>query len=30
MALPAGNPRCLTGDDRSGHFAAWSPDGAWI
>ena len=25
-----GNPRRLTGDDRSEHFPAWSPDGAWI
>ena len=24
------NPRRLTGDDRSEHFPAWSPDGAWI
>ena len=25
-----GNPRRLTGDDRSEHFPAWSRDGAWI
>ena len=25
-----GNPRRLTRDDRSEHFPAWSPDGAWI
>ena len=25
-----GNPRRLTGDERSEHFPAWSPDGAWI
>ncbi len=25
-----GDPRRLTGDERSEHFPAWSPDGAWI
>ena len=25
-----GNPRRLTGDERSEHFPAWSPDGEWI
>lgn len=29
-AADGGGPRRLTRDDRSEHFPAWSPDGAWI